>query len=168
MNPIRDIAVRQEALIKHQEANFKPRALAAAKDSTALLKSRTINDRVNFEGSSFGIYAESTQKQKERDGRTRSTEGNTLFDSGFSSLAYPNVNFSDTNQMWNQTQASVLSESESSCTIRIETIGDRAEVMEGLEDRFGVILKLSVPEVEFIIETFDGHNESDIRQFGLI
>jgi len=154
MNTFTDLADKMEAQLKVWESARVELALEMAFDVTALVKSRVINDRVNELGNSFGEYAESTQVVKIKKGRTRSV-ADALFDSGFSSLPFPNVNFSDTNQLWNQTGPQVKEQDDNLVRVRIEPRGDRKEVLGYLVNRYGDIIALSESEKEYIVEFYD-------------
>lgn len=163
---IRDLAQGMSELVDKWEALRVDRALQMALDVNALRKSRIINDRVDHLGNSFGLYALSTQAKKEKSGNTRDNNP-LLFDSGFSSLDYPNINFTDTGEMWRQNQPKIVEQSDQIVRIRVEPVGDRREVMEILDGKFGPINRLSENEENFIVEYYNSLIEQDFNELNL-
>lgn len=165
---LRSIAQNFNAFLNNWEQLRVDRVLQLAKDVNALRKSRVINDRVDHQGNSFGIYAPSTQAKKEKENNNVDTSNTTLFDSGFGSLPYPNYNFNDTGEMWQSTQPRIIQQITELIIVRIEPAReDRRKVMEILDGKYGPINQLSDAELEFITETINGWVQMDLSSFNL-
>lgn len=155
----RNIANNLRGFLDEFRSEKRIRYLIIAQDFIALWKSRWINDRVDAQGQSIGEYAESTQKQKARQGRDTDSANTVLFDSGFGGFSYPAINLYDSGQMMNSVESSIVSESDTETVILITPTGTRQEqlsnqeLMQILEDKYGIIMEVSELEDAFLIES---------------
>lgn len=136
---LRDIATRFGNGVLQIQTNRVRYALEASMDITALAKTRIINLRVNEFNEAFGIYADSTWRQKQA-----KKDGNRA------------INFSETNRMWESTipQIEEITGDYVSIVIKPSDPG-RAEVFGFHQERFGPLMVLNDRETAIFLQIYE-------------
>lgn len=108
-------------------------------DMIALVKRRVINTGTNAQGRSFGTYSRAYQRVREKENLT--------------DVPFPKKNFKRTSRMWSNTTASIISQQDSSVTVRLAPVTQtEIDKLQHNEKRSGNIIVLSKRE-NSILET---------------
>lgn len=113
--------------------------MQVANDLNAKIADRVQNEGKNAEGEDFGTYATMTQAIKKKKGHDRSP--------------FPQINFTDTGQMFNSIRPVIKSRNKDEIVIEISANGSFNEFkMEKNVDRFGTIIEASPDELKEAFE----------------
>ena len=126
-----------DRLLVEFPAHLAREVVKVAFDYTALAKKRVQGSGLDEDEKPFGIYADSTQKYKERKNRT--------------STPFPYVNFTDTGAMLRNTRPVVEEITKDQVVVRIApTVNREIDKMRHLEESFGGIMKPTKKEKNLI------------------
>lgn len=112
-------------------------AIGIASDATALIAQRVQGQGLNAQGSTFGVYSPFTQQFKQDTNRTRAP--------------FPNINFTQTAEMWKSIKPIAISSNGEIQRIAIGTQDPTQEAkLRKNVNRFGEIIELSDQEIQMI------------------
>lgn len=149
-----DFADLLQKIKAHIIAERERNALLVANDATAMIADRVQRQGLNAQGSTFGTYSPFTQKIKQQTGRTRPP--------------YPNINFTQTAQMWKSIKPIIKASGGQVTSIEIDSTDSTNQAkLEKNVRRFGPILQLSDKEIQMIRQTILMRYRDMFSNFGL-
>ena len=162
-----NFAVRLKLAAEEINATRENESILIGKETTALIRNRVQNDKLNAEGQPFGQYSRALVPQWFFYNKALSLGADKKLKTGDWFVSYadfkeynnqdPNdINFTFTGDMWRNTGVNSVNNTEASTTVTIGGQTTRAQnIQEWQEPRYGNILEANENEKQFVKEAHE-------------